>query len=85
MRRRASASWCSWLPAYLFERVGRVATFTGLPERAPMGIVLPVAGVAIGGQCDLGDIPSDVAGVAIETAVCTSQWVTRLCVVIEAP
>jgi hypothetical protein len=50
-----------------------------------MGIVLPVAGVAIGGQCDLGDIPSDVAGVAIETAVCTSQWVTRLCVVIEAP
>ena len=50
-----------------------------------MGVVLAVAGIAIRGQRDFGDILGDVAGLAIETAVRPGQRVARLCVVIEAP
>jgi hypothetical protein len=50
-----------------------------------MRIVLAVAGVAIRRQRDLGDVPGNVAGLAIDTAVRAGQRVTRLRVVIEAP
>jgi hypothetical protein len=59
----------SWLLAYLLERDRRVATFAGPPECATMGVVLAVAGIAIRGQRDLGDILGNVAGLAVETAV----------------
>jgi len=57
------------LLAYLFERARRVATSARLAEGAAMRVVLAVAGVAIGGQRDLGDVPRHVAGLAIEAAV----------------
>jgi hypothetical protein len=50
-----------------------------------MGVVLAVAGIAIRGQRNFGDIPGDVAGLAIEPAVRPGQRVARLYVVIEAP
>jgi len=50
-----------------------------------MGVILPVAGVAIRGQRDLGHVPPHVAGLAIETAVLTGQRIARLLVVIEPP
>ena len=50
-----------------------------------MRVVLAVAGIAIRGQGDLGDIPDCVAGLAIEAAVRAGQRIARLCVVIEAP
>ena len=75
----------SWLLAYLLERDRRVATFAGPPECATMGVVLAVAGIAIRGQRDLGDILGNVAGLAVETAMRPGQRVARLCVVIEAP
>jgi hypothetical protein len=50
-----------------------------------MDVVLAVAGIAIRGQRDFGDIPGDVARLAIETSVPPGQRVVRLCVVIKAP
>src|SRR5215472_5399065 len=50
-----------------------------------MRVILTMTRVAIGRQRDLGDIFDGVAGVAIETAVCPGQRVTRLRVVIKAP
>ena len=50
-----------------------------------MRVVLAVAGIATCRQRDLGDVPGNVAGLAIETAVRPGQRVARLCVVIEAP
>src|SRR5258708_7984305 len=50
-----------------------------------MGVVLAVAGIAVRGQRNFGDIPGDVAGLAIETAVRSGQRVARLRVVIETP
>ncbi|HEY6257721.1 MAG TPA: hypothetical protein VIY51_18220 [Xanthobacteraceae bacterium] len=50
-----------------------------------MRVVLAVAGIAIRGQRNLGDIPGDVAGLAIKTAVRPGQRVARLGIVIEAP
>jgi hypothetical protein len=50
-----------------------------------MRVVLAVAGIAICRQRDLGDVPGNVAGLAIDAAVRPGQRVTRLCVVIEAP
>jgi hypothetical protein len=50
-----------------------------------MHIVLAVAGIAIRGQRDLGDILGHVAGLAIETAVGPGQGESRLRVMIKAP
>jgi hypothetical protein len=50
-----------------------------------MGVVLAVAGIAIRGQRDFGDIPGNVAGLAIETAVRPGQRVASLRIVIETP
>jgi hypothetical protein len=50
-----------------------------------MRVVLAVAGIAIRRQRDLGDVPGNVAGLAIDTAVRAGQRVTRLRVVIETP
>jgi len=75
----------SWLLAYLLERSGCVASFARLPEGAAMRVVLPVTGVAIRGQRDLGDVFGDVAGLAIEIAMRPGQRVARLLVVIKAP
>ncbi len=50
-----------------------------------MRIVLPVTPVAVGCEHDLGYVLGDVARMAIEAAVRPSQWVARLCVVIEPP
>lgn len=50
-----------------------------------MRVVLAVAGIAIRRQRDLGDVPGNVAGLAINAAVRAGQGVTRLRVVIETP
>jgi hypothetical protein len=50
-----------------------------------MRVILTMTRVAIGRQRDLGDIFDSVARVAIETAVCPGQRVTRPRVVIKAP
>src|SRR5215469_5131966 len=50
-----------------------------------MRVVPAVAGIAIGRQRDLGDIPGHVARLTIEAAVRPGQPVSRLRVVIEAP
>jgi hypothetical protein len=50
-----------------------------------MRIVLAVAGVAIRGQRNLGDVLGDVAGLAIDAAVRPGQRIACLRVVIEAP
>jgi len=50
-----------------------------------MRVILTMTRVAIGRQGDLGDVFDSVARVAIETAVCPGQRVTRLRVVIKAP
>jgi hypothetical protein len=50
-----------------------------------MRIVRAVAGITIRRQRNLGDVPDDMAGLAIDTAVRPGQRVTGLRVVIEAP
>lgn len=50
-----------------------------------MRVVLPVARIAIRGQLDPGDVPRNVAGLAIEPAVHARQREARLCVMIKAP
>ena len=75
----------SWRLADLLEQDRSVAAFAPAPECAAMRLVLPVAGIAIRGQCDLRDVPGDVAGLAIESAVRPGQGVARLRAVVEAP
>ena len=50
-----------------------------------MRVILPVTRVAIRCQCDLSNVLGNVAGVAIEVAVCPGQRVGCLRVVIKAP
>jgi hypothetical protein len=50
-----------------------------------MHVVLPVTRIAIGFQRNLGNVLRDVAGMAIDTAVCPGQRVACLRVMIEAP
>ncbi len=50
-----------------------------------MRVILPVTGIAIGRERDLGDIAGDVAGLAIKVAMRARQGITGLLVVIEAP
>jgi hypothetical protein len=50
-----------------------------------MHVVLPVTRIAIGFQRNLGNVLRDVAGMAIDAAVCPGQRVACLRVMIEAP
>jgi hypothetical protein len=71
--------------ADLVERARGVAAFACASERTAVRIVLTVAGVAIRGQRNLGDVLGDVAGLAIDAAVRPGQRIACLRVVIEAP
>jgi hypothetical protein len=62
-----------------------VATFAVPPKRTNVYVVFLVARIAIRCQGDLCDVLGDMAGVAIDAAVCPGQQVARLFVVIEAP
>jgi hypothetical protein len=50
-----------------------------------MYVILLVTRIAVRRQRDLGHLLGDVAGVAIEAAMCSGQRITRLRVVIKAP
>jgi hypothetical protein len=70
---------------HLFERARYVAAFASPTECAAMHVVLPVTRIAIGFQRNLGNVLRDVAGMAIDAAVCPGQRVACLRVMIEAP
>jgi hypothetical protein len=70
---------------HVFERTRYMATFTDPPECATMYVVLLMTRIAIRCQRDLGNVLGNVAGVAIEVAVCPGQRVVCLRVVIKAP
>ena len=76
----------AFLPlTHLFERARDVAPLAGPTECATMHVVLPVTPIAVRRQHNLGNVLDNVAGVAIDAAVCPCQRVVRLRVVIEAP
>ena len=62
-----------------------MAAFAYPPKRPAMRIVRAVAGVAIRRQRNLGDVPGDVAGLAVDPTVRPGQRVPRLRGMIETP
>jgi hypothetical protein len=85
LRQVRVASTLSLPLAHLFERTRDVATFAGPTECATMHVVLLVTPPALRRQHNLGNVLGNVAGMAIDAAVCSGQRVACLRVVIEAP
>ena len=71
--------------AHLIKRTRGVAALACSPKRTMMCVVLPMAGITILWQHDLGDVFGGVAELAIEAAVRAGQRIPCLGVVIKTP